>query len=453
MPPAPRPNILLLHSHDCGRAIQPYGWPVATPHLLRFAREGVLFRHAHCAAPTCGPSRAAMLTGVYPHQCGMFGLPGRDGWQLRDPSRHLVHVLNAAGYLTALAGVQHEVNHADLSPLKYQRLLDTRAQKGEHYPETLDRVEEFLHERATAADGRPFFLSLGLDEPHRNNLARPEIGVGAESARFSKTRYYDPEKLDWRHTAPPPWLPDLPELRRDTEALHEGVRILDDYVGRVLAMLRHRGLEENTLVVLTTDHGIEFTGGKKTLREQGTGVFLMLRGPGPFAGGKVVEHLVSHLDVYPTILAAIGHPRLPWLEGHDLAPLAADPAGPALRDAIFTEQTYHGSLEALRAVRTARHKLVLRADPVGYRMRHDGPTAPLMEKLGAYDQPTGHEELFDLWLDPMEACNRAADPAYAAIKAGLRARLDAWMRDTGDCFPSGNFPPIPRLAPDAGGAA
>lgn len=438
-----RPDIVIIHSHDCGRSIQPCGWPVATPNLLAFAKEGVLFRHAHCAAPTCGPSRAALMTGEYPHQCGMFGLPGRDGWKLNDPSRHLVHVLNAAGYLTALAGVQHEVNHADLSPLNYQRLLDTRPQKGEHYPETLDRVEEFLHEQTTTAGRPPFFLSVGLDEPHRNNLARPEIGVGNESARFSKTRYYDPEKLDWRYTAPPPWLADIPEIRKDAESFNEGVRILDESVGRLLAMLRHRGLDQNTLVILTTDHGIEFTGGKKTLREQGTGVFLMLRGPGGFSGGKVVESLVSHIDLAPTVLDVAGLPPCPWHQGKTLRPLAADPSA-ALRDAVFTEQNYHGGLEALRAVRTARHRYVLRHNPAGYTMRHDGPTCPIMESYGAYDQPTGHEELFDLYLDPMEHHNLAASPAHAAIKAELRARLETWMRDTADCFPSGQFPPKPN---------
>ncbi len=380
-----------------------------------------------------------MLTGEYPHQCGMFGLPGRQGWTLNDPSRHLVHTLNAAGFVTALAGVQHETNHADLSPLGYQEHLDTRPQKGEHYPETLDRVEEFLSRQHTA----PFFLSIGLDEPHRNNIARPEIGIGSESARFSKTRYYDPEKLDWRYTAPPPWLPDLPGMRKDTESLHEGVRILDGQVGRVMEMLRHRGLEGNTLLVLTTDHGIEFTGGKKTLTEHGTGVFLILRGPGPFQGGKVIESLVSHLDVYPTILEVLGLPRRPWLQGRSLVQLAGNPSMPH-HEAIFTEQNYHGPLEALRAVRTERHKLVLRHDPVGNRMRHDGPTSPLMESLGAYDRPLGQEELFDLYLDPMEACNRANDPAYAAVKADLRSRLTRWMAETGDCFPTGCFPAVPN---------
>ncbi len=436
-----RPNIVLLHAHDAGRCIEPYGWPVATPHLLQFARQGVLFRKAFSAAPTCGPSRAALFTGQYPHQCGMFGLPGGQGWTLHAMDHHLVHVLNGCGYLTALAGVQHEVNHADLFPLGYKRLLDTRPQKGEFYPETLDRVEEFLSETHC----RPFFLSIGIDEPHRNNIARPEIGVGNESARFSKTRYYDPDKLDWRYTAPLPWLPDLPEIRRDVRSLHEGVGIMDEFMGRVFSMLHHRGFDENTLVIVTSDHGIEFSGGKKTLADQGTGVMLLVRGPGGFTGGQVLESLVSHLDLCPTILDLLGESPRPWYEGRSLLPLVQNERS-TLHEAVFTEQNYHGPLEALRAIRTERYKLVLRHDPIGARMRHDGPTGPLMERLGTYDRPVGHVELFDLCLDPMEACNRADDPGCAEVRADLQTRLDTWMEATGDCFPSGSFP-APPTAP------
>jgi N-sulfoglucosamine sulfohydrolase len=437
-----RPHLLHLHAHDAGRFVAPYGFAVETPHLQRFAREGLLFRRAFCVAPTCGPSRAALMTGQYPHESGVLGLPGPDGWRIDDYSKHLVHTLNAAGYLTALAGCQHEHDARDLSPLGYQRLLnpETRALRGQFYPDTIDHVEAFLAEDHSE---RPFFLSVGTDEPHRNNKARPEVGIGAEGARFSKTRYYDPERLDARHVAVPPWLPDLAEIRRDFASYGEGVRIMDEYFGRVLAALEHRGLANQTLVIVTTDHGIEFPGGKKTLRDSGTGVMLMLRGPGGFDGGRVFEPLVTHLDLYPTLLELLGLPRKPWLRGRSLLPLVRGEV-PALHDAIFTEQTYHGGLEPLRSIRTERHKLILRHHPTGPRMRHDGPSTPVMEAAGHYDQAVGHEELFDLLLDPHEACNRVAFSVYAAVREGLRARLESWMRDTGDCFPSGVFPPKPN---------
>jgi arylsulfatase A-like enzyme len=437
-----RPNILLLHAHDAGRYCQPYGFPVESPHLMRFADQGLLFRKAFCAAPTCAPSRAAMFTGEYPHQCGMFGLTGTQGWEIRDPSRHLVHVMNSEGYQTVLAGVQHETNHADLSPLGYQRILDPRQRQGEFYPGTINRVQEFLSE----PHEKPFFLSLGIDEPHRNNVARPEIGVGNDSLRFSKTRYYDPEKLDWRHTAPPPWLPDLPQIRREMASFNEGARIMDEYMGRVLEMLRHRNFEESTLVIITTDHGIEFPGGKKTLTDQGIGVMLMMRGPGGFSGGRVIEPMVSHLDLFPTIMEVIGAERRPWIQGKSLLPLVRGDKS-ALHAEIFAEQNYHGPLEALRCIRTERHKLVLRHDPVGNRMRHDGASTAVMDGLGHYDRPTGHVELFDLYLDPWEACNRADDPSFSAIRLDLESRLKAWMESHSDCFPSGSFPPFPSGKP------
>ncbi|TVQ23810.1 MAG: sulfatase [Spirochaetaceae bacterium] len=448
-----RPNIVLLHCHDAGRAVQPYGWPVATPNLQRFAEQGVLFRKCFAAAPTCGPSRTAMLTGQYPHQVGMYGLPGAQGWTIDDIDKHLVHQLNRVGYQTVLAGCQHEVDHHDLSPLGYSRILDTRPQCGEFYQETIDHVERYLAERSqsAAASGdthdTPFFLSIGLDEPHRNNLARPELGIGTESARFSKTRYYDPERLDARYTAPLATLPDLPEIRRDVESLYEGVRIMDEYMGRVLYAIGHYGLDDSTIVIVTTDHGIEFPGGKKTLSDYGTGVMLMMRAPalvadGGFAGGRVIEPIVSHLDLYPTLMDLIGCERPEWLEGESLVPLVTGRVA-ALHDEVFTEQTYHGTLEPLRAVRTERYKLIRRHLPTGPLMRHDGPSTPIVDAHGWYDRETGHEELFDLYRDPQEACNRITDPSMVPIADDLRERMDRWMARTDDCFVGGEFPAVP----------
>jgi len=446
---SPLMNIVYLHAHDAGRWVQPYGCPVETPNLMRFARQGVLFRKAYSTAPTCGPSRAAMLSGQYPHQIGMLGLPGAQGWHIDDYGKHWVNQFNAWGYETVLAGVQHEANHREHFPeLAYARVLEreapARAQDGECYPETIAKVEAFL---ATRADARPFFLSVGIDEPHRNNIARPELNIDNKSALFTKTRYYQPERLDSRYTAPPPWLPDLPEIRRDMESYREGVRIMDEYMGRVLYALEHNGYDENTLVIVTTDHGIEFSGGKKTLSDQGIGVMLMIRGPEgtPFTGGKVIEPIVSHLDLYPTLCELLGRKVAHTLEGKSLLPLVRGEAA-RLHDAIFAEQTYHGPLEPLRCMRTERYKLVKRHFAAGPQLRHDGPTSPVMEQFGWYDRPIGHTELFDLYLDPQEACNRADDPALAQVRADLEKQLTDWMTRTNDCFSGGAFPPVPKQA-------
>ena len=122
-----QPNILYLHSHDTGRYVQPYGHAVPTPHLQRLAEEGCLFRQAFCAAPTCSPSRAALLTGQCAHSSGMLGLAHR-GFALRDGGQHLAQVLRAAGYHTALAGVQHESARSEVRRLGYGHILEVTSQ-------------------------------------------------------------------------------------------------------------------------------------------------------------------------------------------------------------------------------------------------------------------------------------------------------------------------------------
>lgn len=436
-------NIVYLHAHDAGHVVEPYGFPVRTPHLQNFAREGTLFRNAFAVSPTCGPSRAALTSGQYPHQLGVYGLPGPQGWRFDDYSKHLVNYLGQNGYETVLAGVQHEADHDSHFPeIQYERVLEreapAREQDGQFYPETIQKVETWM---ATRRDSRPFFLSVGIDEPHRDNIPRPELNLHGASDRFSKTRYYDPERLDARYTAPPPWLPDLPHIRKDMASYQEGVALMDEYMGRVLYALEHNGLVGNTLVVVTSDHGIEFPGAKKTLQDPGTRVMLMIRGPegSPFNSGRVIEPLVSHLDLYPTIASLLGKAPAHELQGRSLLPLVHGECE-TLHEAIYTEQTWHGTLEPLRAVRTPRYKLIRHHFPKGPLLRHDGPTSPIMESVGWYDRECGHEELFDLFLDPTEVCNRASDPAYAAIRSDLADKLDRWMAQTHDPFPSGTFP-------------
>lgn len=436
------PNIVYLHAHDAGRFVQPYGYAVETPHLMEFARSSVLFRRAFATAPTCGPSRCSMLTGQYPHQIGVYGLPGHQGWEIDDYRKHIVRVLGEAGYRTALAGVMHEVSVGNINKLGYDELLlggpdDT---PGEFFIRTIDSAIEFL----AREHSDPFFLSIGIDEPHRNNTTgRDTLRIDDSGDCFSKTRYYDPERLDWRYSAPPPFLPDVPSVRKDFRSYSEGVRIMDEYMGRVFFALEHYGYTNNTIVLVTTDHGIEFPGAKKTLSNAGTGVMLMLRVPGRFRMGRVVESLVSHIDIYPTLLELVGLPNKPWTDGKSLVPILSGDVE-SVRDHLFSEQTYHETLEPLRAVRTERYSYIRRHFATGPRMRIDGTvTNPFFESVGWFDRNIGHEEFFDLYLDPTESCNRINESRYTRDVDRLRTLLDTWMENTNDPFLNGIFPEPP----------
>lgn len=410
-----RPNILYLHSHDTGRYVQPYGHPVTTPNVQRLAEAGVLFRLAFCAAPTCSPSRAGLLTGQCAHSSGMIGLAHR-GFRLNDPRRHIAHTLRAAGYHTALIGFQHLA--ADPAELGY----DSVRVGSSHAEHVAPAAAAFLSGRPP----RPFFLDVGFSETHRD--------------------YPPPGPLeDPRYCLPPLPLPDTPETRLDMAAFKAGARRLDQGIGAVLGALDAAGLAETTLVLCTTDHGLAFPAMKCSLTDHGTGVMLIMRGPGPFAGGAVCDALVSHVDLFPTICELLGIGRPAWLQGRSLLPLLRGEVA-SINDAIFAEVTYHAAYEPQRAARTTRWKYIRRfgerATPTLPNC-DDSPSKDLWVAHGWRERAEAQEQLYDLVFDPNEAHNQAGDPALAETLAEMRARLDQWMRATDDPLLRGPVPSPP----------
>ncbi len=426
-----RPNIVYMHSHDTGRYVQPYGFDVPTPHLQRFAEQGVLFRQAFCAGPTCSPSRAALVTGQAPHSCGMLGLAHR-GWSLNDYGQHVIHTLKPHGYVTALAGVQHIDNLPAAPPghrIGYDRLLSE--ERGTPAPSPDSAACDFLR----AAPAQPFFLAVGFGETHRDF---PEPGA-----------LDDP-----RYLRPPLPLPDTPQTRYDMACYRTLARRLDERMGRVLTALDEAGLAENTLVIITTDHGIAFPGMKCNLTDHGIGVMLMMRGAGGFDGGKVIDGMASQIDLFPTLCEVLGIDAPPHLQGRSLFPLVRDEALEVNRQ-IFSEVTYHASYEPQRCVRTARYKYIRRFDarptPVLPNC-DDSVSKDLWLAHGWRERPLDPEQLYDLVFDPHETANLASDPRHAAALTDLRARLDRWMRDTNDPLLRGPVPagPDKRVTPADG---
>lgn len=411
-----RPNIVYIHSHDTGRYVQPYGHAVATPNIQRLAEAGVLFRQAFCAAPTCSPSRAALLTGQSAHSSGMLGLAHR-GFALNDYSQHLIHTLRAAGYTSALAGVQHVAK--DRAQIGYDHLLDTQSNHAEH---VAPAAVAFLQQ----APQQPFFLSVGFFETHR---VFPALAAGD----------------DPRYCLPPNPLPDTPEVREDVAAYKASARLLDAGIGKVLDALDQNGLAENTLVICTTDHGLAFPGMKCNLTDHGMGVMLIMRGPGGFAGGKVIDAMVSHVDVFPTICDLLAIDRPAWLQGRSMLPLVRGEAE-QINEEVFAEVTYHAAYEPKRAVRTSRWKYIRlygdRRTPVLPNC-DDSPSKEVWLRHGWRDVPLDTEQLYDLVFDPNETRNLVADPAYAQTLDDLRGRLDRWMQATDDPLLRGPVSPPP----------
>jgi arylsulfatase A-like enzyme len=398
------PNILYIHSHDTGRYVQPYGYQVPTPNIQLLADQGVLFRQAFCAAPTCSGSRASLLTGQYCHNNGMLGLAHR-GWSLNDYHHHWVHPLRSAGYHSALIGEQHVSEDPEVIGYDDVVEVDTHL-AGDVAPIAIEAMREAPE---------PFFLSVGFFETHRSFSAPTSV-------------------RDSLYSLPPPNLPDTPVTRQDMAAFKASARSLDQGIGAVLNGLHQHGLAERTLIICTTDHGLAFPGAKATLFDRGIGVMLLMRGPGGFTGGKVFDAMVTHLDIYPTICDLVGLERPPWLQGASLMPLIRGEVD-GLHEAIFTEMTFHAAYQPMRAVRTERWKYIRRFGDYPHPVLancDDSATKELLAEHGWGELLVPEEQLFDLVFDPNESRDLSGDPEYDEVRVALRRRLANWMKETDD---------------------
>lgn len=434
------PNIIYIHSHDTGRRISPYGFGAHTPALERFAERATTFTNAVSAAPTCSPSRAALLTGRYPHEVGMLGLAHR-GFALSDYRGHIVAPLADLGYETVLCGIQHVAPEKTM--IGYRRILDEKddyfrrstIDPREYDKKNTERVIAFLTERF-AAEAReageptvgappPFFLSFGLLQTHR---PFPRAGTTPEE---------------------------------DYAAYREAATAMDASVDAVLEAIERTNAWEHTVVIYTTDHGIAFPDMKGTLRGDGVGVALIVWVPPALLGGTApttVEALVSQIDLFPTILELAGGEQPPapgdeW-SARSVIPLLQGRVD-AIREYAFSEQTFHAAYEPVRAVRTKSHALIRRFG--GYRRRvaaniDDSASKEAVAEQGFFSEIVPEVELYDLTFDPEEFDNLAEVSDVRGTRERLTRNLYEWMVGTDDPLLSGAvLPPSGAIVdpPDA----
>ena len=273
---------------------------------------------------------------------------------------------------------------------------------------------------------KPFFLTVGFFETHR------------------QYREHGPED-DPRYCAPPAPLPDTTETRHDMADYKATVREYDRGVGLVLDALDTQGLAENTLVVCTTDHGLAFPAMKCNLTDHGIGVMLIMRGPEGFQGGKVVDGLVSQIDIYPTLCELAGLPIPTWAQGHSLMSLVRGEAD-EIHEAIYGEVTYHAAYEPKRCIRTKRWKYIRRfggCERQPMANCDDSYSKSAWLSCGWDKRRVDAEQLYDLVYDPNETHNLASAPALRETLEDMRARLSQWMAATDDPLLAGPVPPPP----------
>lgn len=442
LPAAERPNILLILPDQMRASAMGCDGnaEVKTPHIDRLAAEGMRFRRTYANVPVCCPARAILLTGTYPHVNGMVA----NDLRLREEHVTLAEILQKEGYRTGFVGKWHldggqrdpgfvppgprrqgfefwaayQCHHRHFEPSYFRDTPEMiTVQKFE--PEaSCDFAVEFLR---TQPRGKPFFLTVQMGPPHDPYGAPPEY-----------MQQYDPAKL----TMDPSWVEGsevrpVPKTglkrgplanrfvpvggREEVAAYYAAITALDDQVGRLMQVLKETGADENTVVLFTSDHG-DMLGNhgmrrKRKPHDESARVPGIIRWPARVPKGKVVDTLLSHVDMAPTLLALAGCAIPKEMQGADLSRVALGETteGPeAVLLQIFVPFNPDGIAKPWRGIITPTHTYA----------RHE------------------HEPwvLFDDKDDPDQMKNLAADPSADGLRTKLDAQLTALMKKHGDAW-------------------
>jgi arylsulfatase A-like enzyme len=427
-----RPNVLLLHCHDLGTYLNCYGKKtVQSPHLDGLASEGVLFANSYCTAPQCSPSRASLFTGRYPHNNGVMGLCHAEfAWDLNADEAHLAQILSDAGYTAEAVGPIHET-----------RSGPQRCGYGRHSGKS--RVSEMAGEAIGALErlagdkGRPFFLYAGCIEPHRLKSKGETDYMGFLTPEFGPD--------DTLGVEVPGFLRDTAGTRAELAELQGAVRHMDLHMGRILKAVTDLGLEKNTLVVFTTDHGYAMPRAKCSLYDPGISVALIVRLPSRrgWHGGLVKREMVSNLDFLPTVLELAGIPAPDAVQGRSFAALL-DGGDYTRREEVFAEISHHDYYDPRRCIRTEKHKLIVNFSSAPFFMDPSQSWRPRSDTVAPEDHAVAYHpcvELYDLEKDPWELENVAENEAYAQARQKLLGRLRDHLARTKDPILDGAITP------------
>lgn len=426
---ASRPNILLIVSEDNGPEIGCYGDPYAqTPNLDRMAAEGVRFNRAYVAQAGCSQSRAAFLTGLYPHQNGQLGLATWNFRMYSEETPNIVQSLKDAGYRTGLIGKLH-INPESAFPFDIHEITSANFAR-ENLGDYAKHAEAFIN-----ADDGPFFLSVNYPDAHGPWLKQVE---GLPTNPLGPD---DVKGLDY-------WGIDPPEMRESIANHYNCMSRLDSMIGDLLQVLEQSGKADNTLVIYFGDHGADFLRGKRTSYEGGVRVPFIVRWPKHAKPGQVREELVSTVDIFPTALTIANATPVDNLPGKSLLPLFRDEPT-EWREYLFTEfHTHAGSKSNFypqRTVRNDRYKLIENLLPDEVNPGYDFTTGRFEGVIPAIElaPPTVRDayhlmrqppryELYDLHSDPNEFRNLADSPDHVSVSNELKQELAAWRRQTQD---------------------
>ena len=434
-----KPNIIFYFS-DQQRwdTLGCYGQKLpVSPNLDKLAADGVLFKNAFTCQPVCGPARAALQTGKYATESGCY----TNGKMLPQDMKTLAQYFNESGYETAYVGKWHlasdndkKINHATTAiPPEYRGgykdywmaadvleftshgyngyVYDIDGKKTEfigYRPDCINNYAiDYIRNRDEDSDA-PFFMFISQIEPHHQNDRNRFEGPDGSKEKFAD--YEVPGDLigtagDWRE--------NYPDYLGQCNSL-------DYNIGRLVDTLKAKGIWENTVLIYTSDHGSHFctrnSEYKRSCHDGCVHIPMIACGKG-FEGGKIIDEMVSLIDI-PATLLDCGEIKIP-----------ADFQGSSLKRLIsgecetWTDEVFIQISESQvgRCIRTKDWKYSVRADGDGW-------------SAGSAD--IYYEDfLYDLNTDPHERNNLAASSNHSEIRANLAEILKRYMKRAGENIP------------------
>ncbi len=406
-----------------------------TPNLDKMAEKGVLFQNAFTCQPVCGPARACIQTGKYATQTGCY----RNDIALPLNAKTIAHYFSEAGYEVGYIGKWHLASTGKefdfkTKPVPPERrggykdfwlaadvleftshgydgyMYDGRMNKVEFKGYRADCITDFVLDYLKTRDGqKPFFLFISYLEPHhQNDRNRFEGPIG------SKERFKDFEVPGDLVGTEGDWRENYPDYLGCCASL-------DYNLGRIIGQLKELGMAEDTVIFYTSDHGCHFKTRnreyKRSCHDSCIRIPMVAYGPG-FKGGKVIDELVSLMDVPATLLACGGIKKPEGMQGRPLQELVEGRAKDWPKE-VFLQIS---ESQVGRAIRTKKWKYsVVAPDKNGW---NDSCSDVYVE-----------EYLYDLEQDPFEKNNLVDDPAFADIRKELAEILKRRMAEAGEAVP------------------
>jgi len=419
-----KPNILLLIAEDISPMLGCYGDTYATtPELDKLASESVRFTKALTTAPICAPSRSCLVSGLYATSLGTQHL--RSNVPFPKQLKTLPELMRDAGYFTTLR------NKTDYNF------------SAEGLWELWDSSYTPWRNNDT---GKPFYSYVNIGPSHEGSVRSIEQYQSLTRDLDDDLRH-DPAKV-----TVPPYYPDSPEIRRILASYYDVITVLDQNVGHVLDTLEQDGLKDETIVIFIADHGLGLPRYKRWLYKTGLNVPMIVRAPEKFQhlipnykANSENGHIVSFVDMVPTILNLAGAPIPSYLEGK---PMFGKNAKIDRKYAFAARDRADDMFEMSRSVTDGRYFYVRHFMPhypfiqPGFIFSDEKDIFRELRRLYKADacndeqlklwQTKEIEELYDWESDTDETKNLAKDPQYAEIKKELNAQLHKWMLETKD---------------------